>query len=110
MAITMTTSENKTICFGCSKPIELPLGTIGRSATCDHCGADLKVCLNCVFFDRASYNECKEPQAERVLAKDKRNFCDFFRLGAKDMKGDNPAQTQKQTAYSQLDELFKKRE
>jgi len=39
----------------------------------------------CHFYDTSSYNECKEPMANRVLDKEKANFCDFFKLaGASD--------------------------
>jgi hypothetical protein len=51
---------------------------VGRQAQCPSCGADLHCCLNCSFYDEGSYNECHEPQAERVLEKSRSNFCDFF--------------------------------
>ena len=34
----------------------------------------------CEYYDPHSYNECREPIAERVLDKEKANFCDSFRL------------------------------
>ena len=52
---------------------------IGRSARCDGCGADLRVCRNCAFFEEGAYNDCREPSAERVTDKTAANFCDFFR-------------------------------
>jgi ribosome-binding protein aMBF1 (putative translation factor) len=52
---------------------------VGRTECCDGCGADLHVCRNCQFFDPAAYNECREPRAERVVEKDRANFCDWFR-------------------------------
>jgi len=51
-----------------------------RTDACIGCGADLKVCLNCKFHDRGAYNSCREPQAERVVDKDRANFCDFFKF------------------------------
>ena len=36
--------------------------------------------MNCDFYDAGAYNQCREPQAERVLEKEKGNFCDYFRL------------------------------
>lgn len=52
----------------------------------------MKVCLNCAFYDAASYNECREPSAERVIVKDRANFCEFFEFrhgkGESSLKGD----------------------
>ena len=52
----------------------------GRSDTCSKCCADVRCCFNCNFYDKSSYNECKETQAERVLDKNRSNFCDYFSL------------------------------
>ena len=51
---------------------------IGRRDTCTACGADLHSCRGCRFYDAAAYNACAEPQAERVLDKERGNFCDWF--------------------------------
>src|SRR5664280_2482556 len=64
------------LCQKCKKEIA-PDNFIGRQAQCPSCGADLHCCLNCTFYDRGSYNNCLEPQAERVLDKSRSNFCDF---------------------------------
>ncbi len=53
-------------------------GVVGRSARCRRCGADLRCCNNCRFCDASAYNECGEPSAERVVEKDRANFCDYF--------------------------------
>jgi hypothetical protein len=36
----------------------------------------------CTFFDRNSYNECREPMADRITDKEKKNFCDYYSLGS----------------------------
>ncbi len=51
---------------------------MGRRDECPKCRADLHSCKNCQHYDRAAYNECKEPQADRVQEKDRSNFCDYF--------------------------------
>jgi len=53
-------------------------GVVGRGARCERCGADLRCCDNCRFHDESAYNECGEPAAERVIDKDRANFCDYF--------------------------------
>lgn len=94
-------------CFRCGKEISLgsPSG-VGRRDTCPACDADLHSCLNCTHYDGKAYNECHEPQADRVLDKDRSNYCDYFafRSGAAVAKKiDVKEQTQKK-----LDDLFKK--
>jgi hypothetical protein len=64
-------------CHACSADLEFD-DPIGRSMRCPRCASDLRCCLNCRFHDIASYNDCAEPAAERVLEKDAANFCDYF--------------------------------
>lgn len=94
------------ICHHCKKPLELS-GSIGRTDTCPLCDADLHCCLNCRFYDPGAYNSCREPQAERVLEKDKGNFCDYFSFrAAPETKNTGSSATQKKV--NPLDTLFKK--
>jgi hypothetical protein len=51
---------------------------VGRRDVCPACGADLHACRQCAFYEPGVYNECREPQAERVLDKTRANFCDFY--------------------------------
>lgn len=50
----------------------------GRADTCKSCGFDTKVCLNCIFYNENVNNKCNENQAERVVDKERSNFCDYF--------------------------------
>ncbi len=54
----------------------------GRQDTCRQCGRDTKVCKGCEFYDPAVHNECRETQAERVVDKERSNFCDYFKPSA----------------------------
>jgi hypothetical protein len=67
------------VCQHCQKeiPSDFP---IGRQAQCPGCAGDLHCCINCVFYERGAYNDCRENQAERVVDKNRSNFCDFFRF------------------------------
>ncbi|MBN1663862.1 MAG: hypothetical protein JW943_09705 [Deltaproteobacteria bacterium] len=92
------------ICHHCGKEVEIKK-ILGRKEACPFCRADLRCCLNCSFYDPASYNACREPQAERVLEKDRSNFCEYFvykkALGAADVKD------MKNKTLDQLNNLFK---
>jgi len=64
-------------CHKCLKDLEIKI-PVGRKDVCPSCGSDLRCCLNCAFHAPGAYNECKEPQAERVVEKERSNLCDYF--------------------------------
>ncbi|HPC74045.1 MAG TPA: hypothetical protein P5551_08330 [Syntrophales bacterium] len=92
-------------CYGCQRELTVA-DRIGRAETCPSCGADLKCCRNCAFHDERAYNQCREPQAERVLEKERSNFCDYFTF--RDSAGDRPGRVGTKDPRSRLDALFKK--
>jgi hypothetical protein len=90
------------VCFQCGAVQTAQ--NVGRSSLCEKCGADLRCCRNCEFYSLNSHNECAEPQAERVLDKERSNFCDYFRPNPKAKGGAAP----KKDVGKALDDLFKK--
>ena len=70
----------KITCHNCNHSWQAD--SIGRRDDCPQCGWDAHVCRNCKFFDEKSYNDCREPQADRVLDKIKSNYCEYFAAGA----------------------------
>ena len=99
----METTSNQAFCFSCKKALN-PSLPVGRREECPHCHADVHVCRNCQFYDRSSYNECKEPSADVVKEKDRSNFCDFFVLRC----GSNPEQDRAAQLRAAAEALFKK--
>ncbi len=92
-------------CHKCQKELPYKDDTpIGRSDRCPYCNADLRVCLACKFFDKSSYNECKEPVAERVVEKEKANFCDYYKYGL----SSNLKSLTKEEILAKANALFKK--
>lgn len=77
---------------------------IGRSEECPECFCDLRCCKMCSFYDTHAYNECREPVAQRIVDKEKANFCDYFKLGS---SGADSASTKK-NALEAANALFKK--
>lgn len=70
-------------CYSCATPLDLRADQkIMRTDDCPHCGADMHACKMCIHYDVGAYNECREPMAERIVEKEKANYCDFFKLGA----------------------------
>jgi hypothetical protein len=63
--------------------------------------------VQCVFYAPGHYNDCREPQAERVLDHDRANFCDYFRPAEGDSR--QPAEDPKEAARARLEALFSKK-
>jgi hypothetical protein len=64
-------------CAFCGQEVVLA-DKIMRRDTCPHCSRDLRCCRQCKFYDPHAYNECKEVMADRVLDKERANFCEYF--------------------------------
>ncbi len=90
-------------CFSCNTKLELEsTDKIGRHEDCPKCRTSLRCCRMCQFYDKLVYNECKEPNAERLLDKEKSNFCSYFVLG----NGQNMSSS-KDDLLAQANALFK---
>ena len=91
-------------CYKCGHELALSASqNIARSEECDKCYCDLRCCKMCQFYDAQSYNECREPVADRITEKEKANYCDYFKLGSKDQLADG-----KLSALDAANALFKK--
>jgi hypothetical protein len=75
---------------------------MGRGDECPKCRNSSRVCLNCRFYDKNSYRECRESQAEWVQDKGQANFCGYFSPNAKAGSGPSEADA----ARARLDQLF----
>ncbi|TDJ08989.1 MAG: hypothetical protein E2O68_01130 [Deltaproteobacteria bacterium] len=96
--------ENEAKCFSCHKPTELEFGRkILRHEECPTCGASMHCCKMCKYYDPTAYNECKETIAERIVDKEKANFCEFFFL-----VGDTGEYEKKADSMDLANSLFKK--
>lgn len=90
-------------CAFCGEKTEVK-GKVSRNDLCPHCGRDLKCCKQCTFYDSGAYNECREVSADRVVAKERANFCEHFvPTGSRRGKVDRA-----QEARKELEALFKK--
>ncbi len=91
-------------CHKCLKDLEIKT-PVGRREICPFCGSDLYCCLNCVHYYIGAYNDCREPQAERVIEKDRSNYCDFFVFRDSEIggKGKDPGESVK----TKMESLFK---
>lgn len=90
-------------CFFCGGVLD-PKMRIVRDTSCPQCGRDLHACVQCRHYDRNAHNQCREPQAEWVTDRERRNFCDYFTLNPAG-KGSGAADREK-AARSKLDSFF----
>ena len=88
-------------CHTCGTAIEE--ASVSRRDECPGCGSDIRVCLNCAFYDESRANQCFEPQAERVKEKDRSNYCDYFRF-----KDEGQKKSPREDAEKLWTGLFKK--
>src|SRR5438105_3122402 len=66
-------------CWKCGTEYKLS-GSPGRLESCERCGGDLKVCLNCASHDPRSAHQCRDRRAEPVDEKHMANYCDYFEM------------------------------
>ncbi|MEK6774167.1 MAG: hypothetical protein AABY64_09505 [Bdellovibrionota bacterium] len=91
-------------CFSCSKELSFT-DRVSLREECPSCRADVHACRNCSFYDPKAYNECREPQAERVQDRDHANRCDYFSPGNNSGTGVSKADQLREAAEA----LFKKK-
>lgn len=88
-------------CWRCGTAIASRLG-VGRRDACLGCGTDLRCCRQCRFYDPSAPDQCREPQAERQVDKERANFCEWFGMGAVGVHVD----TRSADARARLDAMF----
>lgn len=91
-------------CPACSADLEVE-EPLGRSSRCTRCGADLRCCRACRFHDPSAYNDCAEPMADRVVDKERANFCEWFSPVASRVASPGAASAD---SLSELEKLFRK--
>ena len=93
-------------CVKCGSELNISdFSVISRNDDCDSCGADVRACIFCKFYDESKHNECSEPSADRVVDKEKANFCDYYHFG--NLSGASGSLDEKKEALKKLDDLFK---
>src|SRR6266498_5032377 len=92
-------------CWKCGREYQLA-GSPGRSETCE-CGADLKVCLNCVSYDPNAAYQCRDRRADPVEEKQLANYCEYFEFARRVYVPREPEAPREAKAREQLKKLFR---
>jgi hypothetical protein len=91
-------------CHKCQTVLEFLAGSkVLRHEECHKCGAAIHCCKMCKYYDPSAYNECRESVADRVVDKEKANYCDFFIL-----VGNSQGQVPKDKLMDMANSIFKK--
>lgn len=97
------------VCQACGEKLAYD-EPIPRDAACSKCGRDLRCCRNCRHFDERFHNQCKETEAELVVDKTRRNFCEYFYYSRELFAGGAPTRDRAAEARAKLEALFKRPE
>ena len=92
-------------CWKCGTEYKLA-GSPGRSETCESCFSDLKVCLNCVSYDRAVAYQCRDRRADPVEEKHAANYCEYFEMARRVWVPPAEEKSREAKARSQLKNLL----
>jgi hypothetical protein len=91
-------------CWKCGADLKSVPRPFSRFAECPGCRNELHVCRMCRYYDRRYIGECSHDNADKVLVKDKSNFCSHFRPSPHAFTDDgNP---EKDRAQQELESLF----
>lgn len=94
-------------CWKCGHRVE-SLDRPGFRDRCTKCDWPLHVCRNCSFYDPTFNNQCRETMAERVVDKDRSNFCEYFSPNSVS-KDSRAKPSMEGTARDRLEALFRKK-
>lgn len=92
-------------CYSCHKELGIS-DKISFREDCPFCRSDLHVCKQCEFYDVKVYNECRETNAERVIDKEKANYCEYFKISTSTNSSSELSDSE--LARLKLEALFKK--
>jgi len=92
-------------CHKCGKEWTLD-GQPGRSESCHSCNEDLRICLNCTFYDAGVAYQCRERRAEPVIEKHRSNFCEYFDFAQRDWYGKEGKNDQANEVRNAFEKLF----
>jgi hypothetical protein len=91
-------------CWKCGADLKSVPRPFSRFAECPGCKVDLHVCRMCRHYDRRYVGQCNHDFADKVLEKEKSNFCGHFKPS--DSAYEGGGEPEKEKAQQQLDSLF----
>lgn len=81
-------------------------GQPGRGESCPKCRADLRVCLNCVSYDRSAAHQCRDRRADPEAEKHLGNFCEYFDFAVRRYAAPQLETSREEAARNAMKKLF----
>lgn len=100
----MSESPPRLKCWKCGADVESVPRPFSRFAECPGCKAELHVCRMCRHYDLRYVGQCNHDFADKVLIKDKANFCSHFKPSPRAFEG--AGDPEKEKAEQALQSLF----
>ena len=75
----MSNGYDVIMCWKCGTELDFA-PPVSRSEQCPSCGADVRCCLNCLFYEKGAPYDCRESIEEPVTDKERSCFCVWFSL------------------------------
>lgn len=100
----MTGGQVQLKCWKCGADLKVVPRPFSRFAECPVCKTELHVCRMCRHYDLRYIGECNHDFADKVLVKDKSNFCSHFKPSTRAFEG--AGDPEKEKAAQQLHSLF----
>lgn len=91
-------------CWKCGTDLKSVPRPFSRFAECPGCKTELHVCRMCRHYDLRYVGQCNHDFADKVLVKDKANFCSHFKPSPHAFEG--AADPEKEKAQQTLHSLF----
>ena len=91
-------------CFQCGREYDSPRQP-GRSETCP-CGADLRVCRNCVSYDPRVAEHCQDRRVQEIIVADRGNYCEWFQMGSREWRPSTTDNRREDAARNALKQLL----
>lgn len=91
-------------CWKCGADLKSVPRPFSRFAECPGCKTELHVCRMCRHYDLRYVGQCNHDFADKVLVKDKANFCSHFKPSPHAFEG--AGDPEKEKAEQALQSLF----
>lgn len=98
------TDRTRLQCWKCGADLKSVPRPFSRFAECPACKIELHVCRMCRHYDLRYVGQCNHDFADKVLVKDKANFCSHFKPSARAYEGGGAPTKEK--AQQELESLF----
>lgn len=100
----MSPEQAQLKCWKCGASLKAVPRPFSRFAECTGCKTELHVCRMCRHYDLRYVGECNHDFADKVLVKDKANFCSHFKPSPHAFEG--AGDPEKEKAQEALQSLF----